>query len=62
MRKPNPIADKVTKHVLEYLLTQFHLQPGDINNIRIIINKTLNNNTKEQKKLPEPKTKRTKAP
>ena len=48
MRKPNPIADKVTKHVLEYLLNKFTLQPGDINNIRLIINRALTNNTKKQ--------------
>jgi hypothetical protein len=46
MRKPNPIADKISKHVLEYLLTRFELKPGDINNIRMIITKSLNKNTK----------------
>ena len=47
MRKPNPLADKVTKHVLEYLLSKFHLAPGDINNIRIIITRSLNRNNKQ---------------
>ena len=47
MRKPNPLADKVTKHVLEYLLNKFALQPGDITNIRLIINKALSKNTKQ---------------
>ena len=37
MRKPNPTSDKITKHVLEYLLTRFNLTAGDINNIRFII-------------------------
>ena len=62
MRKLNPLADKVTKHVLEYMLTRFNLQPGDINNIRIIINKTLTNNTKQEIKLPELKKKKNKGP
>jgi hypothetical protein len=47
MRKPNPIADKITKHVLEYLLSRFTLNPGDINNIRLIITRALNRNTKD---------------
>jgi len=46
MRKPNPIADKITKHVLEYLLNKFTLAPGDINNIRLIITRALNRNSK----------------
>ena len=46
MRKPNPIADKITKHVLEYLLNKFALSPGDVNNIRMIITGTLNRNSK----------------
>jgi hypothetical protein len=46
MRKSNPLADTVTKHVLQYLLNKFHLQPGDINNIRMIITRSLNKNTK----------------
>jgi hypothetical protein len=62
MRKPNLTADKVTKHVLEYLLHKFILEPGDINNIRIIINKTLTNNTKPQINLPELKKKKNKGP
>ena len=49
MRKPNPIADKVAKHVLEYLLNRFQLAPGDINNIRLIITKALNKNSKNLK-------------
>jgi hypothetical protein len=49
MRKPNPIADKITKHVLEYLLNRFQLGPGDINNIRLIITRALNKNTKKTK-------------
>ena len=47
MRKPNPLADKITKHVLAYLLNKFHLAPGDINNIRMIITRALNKNTKD---------------
>ena len=47
MRKPNPLADKVTKHVLEYLLNKFHLKPGDIKNIHLIITRALNKNTKD---------------
>lgn len=62
MRKPNPIADKVTKHVLEYLLTRFNIEPGDINNIRMIIAKALNKNTKSQIVLPELKKKKNKGP
>ncbi len=46
MRKSNPIADNVTKHVLEYLLNKFTLSPGDVNNIRMIITKTINRNSK----------------
>jgi hypothetical protein len=46
MRKPNPIADKITKHVLEYLLNKFTLAPGDVNNIRMIITRTLNRDSK----------------
>ncbi len=46
MRKPNPVADKITKHVLEYLLNKFTLSPGDVNNIRMIITRTLNRNSK----------------
>ena len=61
MRKPNPLADKVTKHVLEYLLSQFTLKPGDINNIRLIITRALNKNTKE-KILPFQKNKNKKGP
>jgi hypothetical protein len=49
MRKPNPIADKITKHVLEYLLNRFQLAPGDINNIRLIITKALSKNLKNFK-------------
>jgi hypothetical protein len=62
MRKPNLAADKVTKHVLEYLLTRFNLQPGDINNIRMIITRSLNKNTKSQIVLPELKNKKNKGP
>lgn len=47
MRKPNSLADTVTKHVLEYLLNRFHLQAGDINNIRMIITRSLNRNNKQ---------------
>ena len=47
MRKPNPLADKVTKHVLEYLLNKFHLEPGDIKNIHLIITRALSKNSKE---------------
>ena len=47
MRKSNLIADKITKHVLQYLLTRFNLQPGDINNIRMIITRSLNRNSKQ---------------
>ena len=61
MRKPNPLADKVTKHVLEYLLSQFTLNPGDINNKRLIIARALNKNTKE-KILPFQKNKNKKGP
>ena len=46
MRKPNPIADNITKHVLQYLLTKFTLAPGDVNNIRMIITRALNRNNK----------------
>jgi hypothetical protein len=46
MRKPNPVADKITKHVLEYLLNKFTLSPGDVNNIRMIITRALNRNNK----------------
>ena len=60
MRKPNPLADKVTKHVLEYLLSKFHLAPGDINNIRMIVTRSLNRNNK-QTVLPKIKKKK-KAP
>ena len=49
MRKSNLIADKVTKHVLEYLLNRFELKPGDINNLRLIITKILNKNSKNFK-------------
>jgi hypothetical protein len=49
MRKPNPLADKVTKHVLEYLLNKFTLKPGDINDIRLIITRALAKNTKNTK-------------
>jgi hypothetical protein len=49
MHKPNLVADKITKHVLEYLLSRFHLKPGDINNIRMIISKSLVKNTKKDK-------------
>ena len=62
MRKPNPLADKVTKHVLEYLLTRFNLQPGDINNIRMIITRSFDRNTKPQINLPELKKKKNKGP
>jgi hypothetical protein len=54
MRKPNPIADKVTKHVLEYLLNRFQLAPGDINNIRLIISKALSKNLKNPKNIKAP--------
>ena len=46
MRKPNPLADKVTRHVLEYLLNKFDLKPGEINDIRLIIIRALEKNTK----------------
>jgi hypothetical protein len=49
MRKLNPLADKVTKHVLEYLLNKFDLKPGDINNIRLIITRAIVKNTKNIK-------------
>ena len=62
MRKPSPLADKVTKHVLEYMLTRFNIEPGDINNIRMIIAKALNKNTKSQIVLPELKKKKNKGP
>lgn len=60
MRNTNIIADKITKNVLTYLLNNFHLAPGDINNIRLIVSKTLANskfqipkkNLKENKKAP----------
>jgi hypothetical protein len=57
MRKSNPLADTVTKHVLTYLLNKFHLQPGDINNIRMIITRSLNKNNK-QPIIPEIKKKK----
>jgi hypothetical protein len=47
MHKSNPLADKITKHVLEYLLNKFNLQPGDINNIRMIITRSLIKNNKQ---------------
>ena len=49
MRKSNPLADKITKDVLEYLLSRFNLAPGDINNIRQIITKSLIKNFKNFK-------------
>ena len=60
MRKPNPLADKVAKHVLSYLLNNFHLKTNDINNIRLIITRALNKNTKSND-LP-PVSKKNKGP
>ena len=59
MRKPNPLADKVTKHVLEYILTQFDIKPNQINDIRLIITRALDKNTKSQI---VPQTKKKKGP
>jgi hypothetical protein len=54
MRKPNSLADRVTKHVLEYLLNKFELKPGDINNIHLIITRAINKNTPKNPKNKAP--------
>ncbi len=51
MRKSNPTADKITKHVLQYLLNRFTLAPGDINNIRLIVTRALGKPIKETKQI-----------